>query len=102
MSPADLRSQLESLHASSFAWAIACCGDRDEAADVLQAAYEKVLSGTARVGGKSALKTWGFGVIQRTAQESVGANINARSSIKRSLINRWMEMTRLLMSSKST
>ncbi|MEM7010706.1 MAG: sigma-70 family RNA polymerase sigma factor [Verrucomicrobiota bacterium] len=72
MSPADLRSKLETLHAGSYAWAIACCGGcREEAADVLQAAYEKVLSGKAKFGGRSALKTWLFGVIRRTAQEAV-------------------------------
>lgn len=71
MNPADLRAQLEQLHPSSFAWAVACCGgDRDIAADVLQTAYEKALSGRARFGGASRLKTWFFGVVRLTSMET--------------------------------
>lgn len=70
MLPADLSQGLAELHASSFGWALACCGrDRDAAADVLQQAYWKVLEGRARFDGRSALKTWLFGVIRVTAME---------------------------------
>lgn len=68
--PADLSRELASLHASSFGWALACCArDRDLAEDVLQQAYWKVLEGRARWDGRSALKTWVFGVIRLTAME---------------------------------
>lgn len=66
----DLERELAALHAASFGWALACCNrDRDEAADVLQDVYFKVLSGRARHDGRSSLKTWLFGVIRLTAME---------------------------------
>lgn len=69
-SPSDLEASLEALHEASFGWARSCCGgDVDEAADVLQSAYVKVLSGTARFGGESTFRTWLFGVIRLTAME---------------------------------
>ncbi len=67
---ADVERELATLHASSYGWALACCGrDPDEAADVLQQAYFKIVSGGARFDGRSALKTWFFGVIRLTAHE---------------------------------
>jgi RNA polymerase sigma-70 factor (ECF subfamily) len=66
----DLRCVLEQHHAASFGWALACCGrDREEAEDVLQASYLKILEGRARFDGRSSVKTWLFGVIRRTAAE---------------------------------
>jgi RNA polymerase sigma-70 factor (ECF subfamily) len=66
----DLRCVLEQHHAASFGWALACCGrDREEAEDVLQASYLKILDGRARFDGRSSVKTWLFGVIRRTAAE---------------------------------
>ncbi len=68
--PRSLEGDLASLHGASFGWALACTGrDRDSAADVLQQAYWKVLSGRARYDGRSQLKTWLFGVIRLTALE---------------------------------
>jgi RNA polymerase sigma-70 factor (ECF subfamily) len=65
-----LEAALEALHEVSFGWARSCChGDADDAADVLQTAYAKVLSGAAKFGGRSAFKTWFFGVIRLTALE---------------------------------
>ena len=61
---------MAALQASSFGWALACCnGDREEAQDVLQTAYLKVLEGRARFDGGSSFKTWLFAVIRRTAAE---------------------------------
>jgi RNA polymerase sigma factor (sigma-70 family) len=66
----DLERMLEALHAQSFAWALACCGqDHADAEDALQSAYLKVLDGRARFGGRSSFRTWLFGVIRRTASE---------------------------------
>ncbi|MEN8374562.1 MAG: RNA polymerase sigma factor [Gemmatimonadota bacterium] len=71
MTPTELEAQLERLHGDSYGWALNCCGwDRSEAEDVLQTAYLRVVSGQARFGGRSAFKTWLFGVIRRTALES--------------------------------
>jgi RNA polymerase sigma factor (sigma-70 family) len=70
METAELESELARLHADSYGWALACCGrDVDEAEEVLQATYLKVLSGKARFGGRSSVRTWLFGVIRRTASE---------------------------------
>jgi len=69
--PPDLEASLEALHEASFGWARSCCdGDADEAADVLQTTYVKVLSGAARFAGQSSFRTWLFGVIRFTALEA--------------------------------
>jgi len=73
--PAELtREELEALlerhHAASFGWAMSCSGWNDaDAEDVLQTTYMKVISGRARFGGRSAFRTWLFGVIRQTARE---------------------------------
>lgn len=64
----DLEQQLEALHPASFAWALGLCGrDADDAQEVLQETYLKILDGKARFDGRSSLKTWLFAVIRRTA-----------------------------------
>jgi RNA polymerase sigma factor (sigma-70 family) len=66
----ELKVEIERLHPTSFGWALACCrGRRDEAEDVLQSVYLKVLSGKARFDGKSAIKTWLLAVVRKTASE---------------------------------
>ncbi|TMQ12994.1 MAG: RNA polymerase sigma factor [Deltaproteobacteria bacterium] len=67
----DLASELEALHAASFAWAMCCCRFvRTEAEDVLHASYMKVLEGRARFAGRSTFRTWLFGIIRRTALDA--------------------------------
>src|SRR5262249_14289025 len=66
--PISLDDALASIHPDAFGWAMACCRrDRALAEEVLQMSYLKVLSGEARFDGRSAFKTWLFGVIRRTA-----------------------------------
>ena len=68
----DLRieAELASLHPACFGWALACCARRrDDAEDVLQDVYAKVLSGRAVFREQSSFKTWLFGVIRITAME---------------------------------
>jgi RNA polymerase sigma factor (sigma-70 family) len=68
MEDIELRRQLERVHADCFGWAMACCRrDRDDAEEVLQAVYLKVLDGRARYDGGSSFRTWLFGVIRLTA-----------------------------------
>lgn len=70
MTPAETSIELEKHHAAGFAWALACCGRRrEEAEDVLQTSYLKILNGRARFEGRSSFKTFLFGVIRRTASE---------------------------------
>lgn len=46
MSERFQEQRLEELHPASFGWAVQCCGgDRQEAEDVLQTTYLKVLDG---------------------------------------------------------
>ncbi len=67
---AALRADLEALHPAAWGWALSCCGGRrDQAEEVLQATYLKVLDGRARFRGRSSVKTWLFGVVRRTAAE---------------------------------
>jgi RNA polymerase sigma-70 factor (ECF subfamily) len=66
----QLRRELNERHLDAYAWAMACCRhQRSDAEDVLQAAYLKVLEGAARFDGRSAFRTWLFGVIRRTAAD---------------------------------
>ena len=71
VSTADIEVELERLHGAGFAWALVCCRrDREEAEDVLQTTYLKILDGRAVFAGRSSFKTFLFGVIRRTASES--------------------------------
>jgi RNA polymerase sigma-70 factor (ECF subfamily) len=68
--PDELEKLLEEAHEEGFGWALHCCGwNHADAEDVLQATYLKVISGRARFEGRSAFRTWLFGVIRMTARE---------------------------------
>jgi len=85
MTCTDLDAELERLHPAGFAWALACCRrDREEAQDVLQTSYLKILDGRARFDGRSALKTFLFAVIRRTAAE-----VRRRERARAFLLARW-------------
>jgi RNA polymerase sigma-70 factor (ECF subfamily) len=85
MTQIDFHGELERLHAASFGWALWCCNHRrEEAEEVLQAAYLKVLEGTACFKGNSSLRTWLFGVIRRTAWEQ-----NRRRWLRLQVLGRW-------------
>lgn len=66
------RNRLEHLlkghHKDAFMWASHCCNyNHEEAKEVLQLTYLKVLEGKARYGERAAFKTWLFSVIRFTA-----------------------------------
>lgn len=83
-SGAGLEAVLEELHERSYGWALTCCRwDREEAADVLQSSYLKVLEGRARFGGRSKFSTWLFGVIRRTASEGRRRRVTRRLLLAR-------------------
>lgn len=66
----ELEARLRELHEASFGWACSCCSwNEADAEDVLQDAYVKVISGRACFDGRSAFRTWLFGVIRFTAME---------------------------------
>jgi RNA polymerase sigma factor (sigma-70 family) len=70
MDALELQGELERLHTASFSWALWCCGRRrEDAEEVLQTVYMKVLERRAGFGGKSSFRTWLFGVIRNTAAE---------------------------------
>jgi RNA polymerase sigma factor (sigma-70 family) len=68
MDISELQAELEKLHGASFGWALSCCRrDREDAEEVLQTVYLKILEGKARYRGESSLKTWLFAVVRKTA-----------------------------------
>jgi len=70
MDDEQLRALLECHHADSYGWARCCCRqDPDEGENVLHAAYLKVLERKAVFDGRSAFRTWLFGIIRITAAE---------------------------------
>jgi RNA polymerase sigma-70 factor (ECF subfamily) len=87
MDDREVRRQLGNHHAESFGWALSCCaGNQQEAEEVLQAAYVKVLSGKARFGERSSFRTWLFSVIRLTA-----ADRRRRFAVRRGLLQRWWQ-----------
>ena len=85
MTESEIEAELERLHPASFAWALACCGwNREDALDVLQTSYLKLLDGRARFSGRSSFKTFLFGVIRRTASEERRRNVVRRAWLARS------------------
>ena len=86
MDKTDLQGELERLHPASFGWALWCCDHRkDDAEEALQAAYLKVLEGTARFDGRASLRTWFFSVVRRTAWEQ-----RRRRWVRELLLGRWL------------
>ncbi|MDO9542924.1 MAG: RNA polymerase sigma factor [Kiritimatiellia bacterium] len=70
MEPAQLMVEIERHHLAGYGWALSCCSrNHDEAQDVLQTVYLKILQGRARYNGRAAFKTWLFAVIRRTAAD---------------------------------
>jgi RNA polymerase sigma factor (sigma-70 family) len=65
---AVLRQALSELHREAWAWALNCCDrNRQDAQDVLQTAYLKILEGRARFDGRSSMLTWLFAVVRKSA-----------------------------------
>jgi RNA polymerase sigma-70 factor (ECF subfamily) len=84
-SPHELESEIQSFHAASFGWAMACCRwRRDEAEEVLQTSYVKAIEGRARFNGHSSIRTWFFGVVKHTAAEG-----RRRRALRGSILRRW-------------
>lgn len=80
-----LARELESLHDAAFSWTLTCCGGQtQEAEDVLQTVYLKILEGKARWRGASSWKTWLFAVIRRTA-----AQRRRQKAWRTVLLDRW-------------
>jgi len=71
MDESGLEREIERLHQACFAWALGCCRwDRQEAEDVLQTTYLKVMDGRARYDGRASVKTWLFAIIRKTAADA--------------------------------
>lgn len=87
MRPVDWPVELKRLHPMSFAWALYCCRQRrEEAQDVLQEVYLRVLDGRAQFAGQASVKTWLFAVIRRTAKDH-----NRRRWMRAAIIERWFQ-----------
>jgi RNA polymerase sigma factor (sigma-70 family) len=82
----DLRLELERLHELSFGWALHCCANRTEdAEDILQDTYLRVLDGRVRFDRRSSTKTWLFGVIRMSAKAHA-----RRRWLRSALLERWL------------
>jgi RNA polymerase sigma-70 factor (ECF subfamily) len=86
MKQTDFQGELERLRPASFGWALWCCDYRqEEAEEVLQTAYLKVMEGTASFDGNSSLQTWFFAVIRRTAWAQ-----RRRRWLRDQILGRWL------------
>jgi RNA polymerase sigma-70 factor (ECF subfamily) len=87
VSEVDWRVELERLHTVSFSWALYCCRQRrEEAQDVLQEVYLRVLDGRLRFAGRASVKTWLFAVIRHTARDQ-----SRRQWLRAGLVERWFQ-----------
>ncbi|HEX6627610.1 MAG TPA: RNA polymerase sigma factor [Gemmatimonadaceae bacterium] len=92
MEQCELERALERLHPETWGWALACCGrEKEMAEEVLQNSYLRIISGRAKFGGTSSLKTWLFGVIRLTAREEIRRR---KFSLKRFLSSRSLDNLR--------
>ena len=64
---------------------VACDYRRDDALDVVQTAYLKVLDGRARFAGRSSYRTWIYAVVRQTALD-----LRRRRRLRADLLRRWM------------
>ena len=68
MTNSTLESLLKKHHNEAYLWSYQCCHrQEDDAKDVLQLVYLKVLEGKATFKEQSSFKTWLFSVIRFTA-----------------------------------
>lgn len=66
-----LERQLEELHDAGFRWALGCSGwNREQAEEILQMTYLKIIEGKAKFDGRSSFKTWLFSLIRISAAEN--------------------------------
>lgn len=68
MHQADLVARLQLLHEEAFHWAMKCTqSNLEDAKDVMQMVYLKVLDGRAKYRDQGTLKAWLFRLIRNTA-----------------------------------
>lgn len=80
MKNSTLESFLKEHHKDAFLWALQCCSyNRDDANDVLQMTYLKIVEGKAKFKEQSAFKTWLFSVIRFTAIDFMKQDRSYRS-----------------------
>ena len=84
----ELELKLEELYKDSYMWALRCTyGNHDEAEDLLQNVYLKILENKAVYNNEAAFKTWLFSVIRFTAVD-MHRRKSSREKIKNRKINR--------------
>lgn len=82
---ADLERELKNVHEETFSWALVCCsGVREEAEEVLQETYLRLLDGRLTFGGRSSFRTWLFAVVRRAVRDR-----RRRSTLRRVLLEQW-------------
>lgn len=76
MNKSKVEQLLKEHHHDAFIWARQCCHyNSDDAKEVLQMTYLKILEGKAKYGEQAQFKTWLFSVIRFTAIDHAKKNI---------------------------
>ena len=95
MVKSELEKQLREYHKEAYLWSTQCCNyDEDEAKDVLQNAYLKILEGKARYQSKASFKTWLFSIIRFTAIDLYRKTIEYESLTNVEVIEEGIESER--------
>ena len=74
----EIKTEIAKMHNECYGWVLNYCNNHDDAMDILQTVYIKIIEGKAVFNGKSNFKTWIFSVIRNTSIDYLRKN-----SIKR-------------------
>ena len=81
MNSNSIKSQLKQHHRDAFIWARHCCNyNTEDAQEVVQIVYLKIMEGKAVYRGSAQFKTWLFSVIRYSALDYLKSKVAVRET----------------------